>query len=269
MYALHVVRLTALLLVLGACSAEPRELGLEPVTDPVSAMTFNLANRLGEPPAGDAIAAHIADAGADFVAVQEANDGQWLVDRLPARYALTDLPEAGVGLIYDATRWELREHGRIALGDNDDGWGPRYAAWGLFAEGGERGIAVYSTHWCVTIRRPDDACDFARQLDYADHILDVIDPGLPAVVAGDFNVFDDFEDGPVVSYMTEAGLIDAYRAMNPTGDATTFIGNDWAPSGRIDYLFATEPVEVLAAEIRSTAGEDASDHYAVTATLAF
>ena len=173
-----------------------------------------------------------------------------------------------MGLLYDATRWELRDRGRIALGDDDDGWGPRYAEWGLFADGGERGIVVYSTHWCVTIRSPDDACDAERQLDYADSILDAIDPGLPAVVAGDFNVFDDFEDGQVVAYIKDAGLVDAYRSMNPTGDATTFIGNDWAPSGRIDYIFATAPVDVIAADIRS-APDAASDHHAVTATLAF
>ena len=233
-------------------------------------MTYNLANRLGQEQ-GERIAAQIADSSADFVAVQEANDGDWLLDRLLGQYELTAEPDAGVALVYDASRWELRDEGSIALGDNDDGWGPRVAVWGLFADADDRGLYVYSTHWCVTIRTPDDDCDQARQLDYADQILDTLDDALPSVIAGDLNVFDGFEAGAVIGHLEDSGLVDVFRSVNPDLDATTFAGNTWAPAGRLDYIFTTSPVDVLAARIERDTGltGDASDHFAVTATVSF
>jgi endonuclease/exonuclease/phosphatase family metal-dependent hydrolase len=255
--------------LLSACSSEP-DGTIPAVTVPVEAMSYNLANRLGQPE-GEPIAERLANATADFVAVQEANDPDWLLERLADSYELTEAPQSGVGLIYDASRWELRDQGAIALGGDDDGWGQRVAMWGLFVDAELGGIYVYSTHWCVTIRTPDDACDEQRQLAYADRILDHLDDSLPSVIAGDLNVFDGFESGPVISHLRDQGLIDAFRSVKPSEDGTTFVGNDWAPAGRLDYIFATEPADVLDANIErdTPGGADASDHFAVTATMAF
>lgn len=86
-----------------------------------------------------------------------------------------------------------------------------------------------------------------------------------AQLGGDFNVFDGFETGPVITRLVEGGLVDTLRTV--TDEAVlTFEGNTWAPSGRIDYLFATAPLDVTAAAV---ATDSASDHRPVSATLAF
>lgn len=134
---------------------------------------------------------------------------------------------------------------------------------------------TYSTHWCVTIRSPDDNCEVAQQLAYADatleHILEHSAPRAPVLLAGDFNVFDVFEACQVVEYLTSSGLTDVFRSLNPDADGTTFQGNSWAPPGRLDYVFATFPVDLLDTYIDrdSLPSGDGSDLYPVIATLRF
>jgi endonuclease/exonuclease/phosphatase family metal-dependent hydrolase len=238
---------------------------------PVTAMSYNLA-QIADDSRAAVVADEIAAAQPDFLGVQECvHCDSWLPGELGAWFAVTE-PHTGVAIGYDASRWILRDSGILLLGDNDDGWGERVAAWGLFAGSeGNDSIYVYATHWCVTIRSPDDPCTVERQLEYAKslvaHLDDRSSRQLPVVVAGDFNVFDGFETGEVIAYLTDSGLTDLFRAANPDDDGTTFLGNSWAPSGRLDYLFSTAPVDVLAARIDAVA--DASDHYPVIATVQY
>jgi endonuclease/exonuclease/phosphatase family metal-dependent hydrolase len=242
---------------------------------PVTVMSYNLANE-GAGARGETIAAHILATAPDLVAAQECAGCDFLLGELGGRFEATGPQVAGVAILYDPSAWVALSSGTIPLGENDDGWGPRVAAWGRFAHvlTGER-LDLYSTHFCVTIRSTEDSCTEERQLDYALQILEHArartPPETPVVLAGDLNVFDGFEHGPVVSFLLDAGLVDLYRAADPEGDGTTFPGNAWAPPGRIDYIFAIPPVEVADAYVDRDSVEDGagSDHYAVVATAVF
>jgi endonuclease/exonuclease/phosphatase family metal-dependent hydrolase len=248
-----------------ACSSTP--------DDPPGAVTvisYNVASSTAGS-SGTAIAARLLADDPDFVGVQECREcDTWLVGLLGSEYASTDI-STDANVIYNAARWDLRDQGDVLLGDNDDGWGKRTAQWGKFERrDGAGAIYVYSTHWCVTIRNDTDRCTVERQLDYVDTLLESVrshGDGAATVVAGDFNVFDGFAAGPVVGSLTSGGLVDTFGELNPQADGTSFIGNDWAPPGRIDYVFATTPVDVLEAFVDQSV--DASDHYPVFATLDF
>jgi endonuclease/exonuclease/phosphatase (EEP) superfamily protein YafD len=233
----------------------------------VTLVTYNLA-QIADGSAAAEAAAGLADARPDFLALEECvGCDAWLA----SDFAVT-APRAGVALGYDGSRWSISEAGILSLGVNDDGWGERVAAWGLFSSPDDsESIYVYATHWCVTIRTPDDACTVDRQVEYATalmaHLEDRSLPHLPVLIAGDFNVFDGFEAGRVISYLEEHGLTDLYRVANPEAEGTTFVGNSWAPPGRLDYIFATAPVDVVDARVDPAA--DASDHFPVIATVEF
>jgi endonuclease/exonuclease/phosphatase family metal-dependent hydrolase len=260
---------TSLLLIFAACGDDlPRD-----DTAPggsITLVSYNLAQIDGGARAA-AVVAELSPIRPDFVALEECVgcDG-WLPGAVPD-LAVTE-PRAGVAIAYDASRWVIRATDILSLGDNDDGWGERVAQWALFSTvSGSESIYVYATHWCVTIRTPADPCTVDRHLDYAALITDDIaersSDGLPVVLAGDFNVFDGFETGEAISFLRDSGLTDLFRAAHPTGDVTTFVGNDWAPSGRLDYLFSTAPVDVVDARVDQVEG--ASDHYPVIATVQY
>jgi endonuclease/exonuclease/phosphatase family metal-dependent hydrolase len=239
----------------------------------LTTMTYNLANASGQ--TQENLAGHIASIAPDFVAVQECGDCEELIGRLPSRYALSASPRSGVTTVYDSSTWKSTDEDFFRLGLNDDGWGERVLQWARF-EHLDTGhcVNVFSTHWCVSVRSPDDACNVERQLAYTSDTLSILDSHsserAPAILAGDFNVFDDFENGRVVEELA-GSLRDVYRAHMPAGDATTFQGNEWAPAGRIDYIFASEPVEVLDSYIdkETLEGKAASDHYPVIGQLRF
>lgn len=256
----------AALCLFAACGSDP-----PPPLGAITAMTFNVASdTVRDPIAGPNMAGQVARANPDFAALQECIDCAGFVARLPPQYALAtlDVPDA---VAYDTTRWVVVEDGLIILGTNDDGWGRRDAAYARFRDLATGGVVdVYSTHWCVTIRAPNDACDVARHGEYAAALLDsVAARGAAAILGGDFNVFDGFESSRAVQQLLDGGLTDALRAVS--ADPTpTFIGNSWAPPGRIDYLFATSPVAVSAARIDTSVPLGAgSDHRPVIATLSF
>jgi endonuclease/exonuclease/phosphatase family metal-dependent hydrolase len=259
-------RAASLLAVLAAAAGcEPPPSEPPPLAEPLtlSVVSYNVANATGD--AAELVADQLATMAPDFAAVQECGS----CSSIAGDYALI-AGRAGVALLYDDDSWQRLAHGVISLGNNDDGWGERVALWGQFANrhsGGQ--LTIYSTHWCVPIRADDDACDDARQMEYADRLLATV-PGR-AVVAGDLNVFDGFEDGEVIARLRGAGLVDAYRVAEPSAGGDTFTGNDWAPPGRIDYIFATPPVEVIDAYIDrdSLPAGAGSDHYPVFAALRF
>ncbi len=237
---------------------------------PVSALTLNVkgSDTITDPIAGQAIADQIASYHPDFVALQECVNCGVLLQKLPQEFSLAPgWEDSELGVLYDSEKWDAVDSGVIVLGSNDDGWGRREARWAELSllETGHR-LYLYSTHWCVPIRNTDDACDVEKQLEYGRAILnDVASRDAPAIIGGDFNVFDGFESGPVIEFLVANGWTDTLRAVTQA-PVVTFEGNSWAPPGRIDYVFATDPVEVLDA---SVAADSASDHRPVFAELLF
>jgi endonuclease/exonuclease/phosphatase family metal-dependent hydrolase len=258
-------RAPALLLALAASSCGDDE----PVPSvALRVMTFNVMGsaRVAEPEAGAVIAAQIEALAPDVVAVQECGDCAPLLDRLPTRYAQVT-PDGPDGLFYDATRFAVIADGLLPLGENDDGWGARGARWARLMDAAGGIVTVYSTHWCVTVRSPDDRCDVARQLAYAETLLDDIGGADATIVAGDLNVFDGYAGGEVIAALRDGGLHDAIvAAAAPPLD--TFQGKDWAPAGRIDYVLVSRDVVVAAAGTdQSVEASTGSDHYPVWADV--
>jgi len=99
------------------------------------------------------------------------------------------------------------------------------------------------------------------------HFCKSLDASVPALVAGDFN---SFEDEASVRYLSEElGLVDAYRALHPersVADVTWCQNGDPAAlmQARIDYVFASRALSPLAAEPISSL---LSDHRPVTAVF--
>ncbi len=235
-------------------------------------MSFNVhgADTIDDPIAGPNMAAQVEAMTPDFVSLQECVECEDFVALLPARYALAGV-RGGDSVAYDADRWSPTEEGYIILGSNDDGWGERRAVWVRFEPVIGGGVVdVYSTHWCATIRDTDDPCDVERHLAYGDLILDSIaDRGVAAIVGGDFNVFDGFEQSEAVRHLVDGGLVDLLREVSDES-VTTFQGNTWAPAGRIDYVFATARVVATAASVDESLDADAgSDHNPVATTFSF
>lgn len=241
------------------------------------AMTLNVAGGrtlVDQTWRGDNLAALLASSGADVVALQECAPCDELAARLPPELALVAPADDGIALLHDAARWDVLDTDLITLGVDDDGWGPRHARRARL-EHRATGFVVdaYSTHFCVTIRRDDDACTVDRQLDYTERLLaEIAAHRPPAVLAGDLNVFDGFADGRVVARLRDAGLTDAFAAAHPddAADAITFHGNSWAPPGRVDFVFSAPDAIVQGAAIDdSLPPGEGSDHDAVTADLLF
>lgn len=233
----------------------------------MTSISYNVAGILGEPETGQVIADELAALHPDFVGMQECDDGDALLARLPAGYALVDgYQDSELAIVYASDRWDVADHGRMEFG-NDDGWGMREAAWARMRHvPDDSEVTLYTTHLCVSIRTPNDPCDANRQLEYVRKIVgDIESRGGAAVLGGDLNVFDGFESGPVISYLTQHGMVDTLRQIT-SDPVTTFDGNSWAPAGRIDYLFTTSPVDVLAA---SVGADSVSDHRLVAATVTF
>ena len=242
--------------------------------DPVEMriMSYNVANQSGN--ALETIADHIAATNADFVALQECANCDEMRELLPTTYGL-EVARSGVSILYDQSQWLPTHADVLSLGVDDDGWGERVLQWARF-EHLDSGhcVNVYSTHWCVTVRNVDDACDVGRQLGYADKSLRFIEERqadrAPSLLAGDFNVFDGFEAGLVVEHLKGAGLVDLLRASGSDDAGPTFQGNSWAPAGRLDYIFADSMVDMVDAYIdRSVQDGMGSDHYPVVSTLRF
>ena len=216
------------------------------------------------------IAAQIIDNAPALIAFSECAPCQALVDQLPG-YRLATGDRAGVTAAYDPALWRAGDSGFLTLGGNDDGWGERVALWVELEEAASGApLLFYSTHWCVTVRNPDDACDDALHLDYARRILDDADqraaPSTPVVIAGDLNAFEGRRGGDAVaSAFAAAGYIDALRTIQPEGTIVTLDGGE-----RVDYVFASSPVDVVDAYVDESVPHDlASDHRPVIATFAF
>jgi endonuclease/exonuclease/phosphatase family metal-dependent hydrolase len=252
----------AVLAALGAAACGD-DLGPIAAQVALTAISFNVAQLVG--PEADGVVELLGEVMPDVAALQECVECEALLAALPGRYALATPPRSGVTIAYDDRRWQLRDTSVIPLGVDDDGWGERVAVWAQLLERDTGSpLEVYSTHFCVPVRRDDDRCTEARQVEYAGTILRHIarrpDRAIPLVLGADLNVFIDFEHGQVVRHLLDAGLIDIFRIALPDAPADTFQGNSWAPPGRIDYLLSSAPVIVLDADLLDGRG---SDHSAV------
>ena len=148
---------------------------------------------------------------------------------------------------------------------------PRIASWvRLRDKAAQCEMLVLNAHW-------DHISDDARRKSAGlmRERLQKLGDGLPAIVMGDFNTY---EDSPAVVELigatdsTSPRLIDAYRKLHPkrSNDESTF--NSWAgdtAGSRIDFILCTDDFNLLAATIVRTSydGLWSSDHYPVTATL--
>ncbi|MCA9677223.1 MAG: endonuclease/exonuclease/phosphatase family protein [Myxococcales bacterium] len=262
----HVVVLGCLLACSACAITEPWP--AQPIAS-LTVTTFNVAGdaALADPRVARAITVELVGLAPDVALLQECAACERVLATLPAPYALFHRAGSELAFVYDASRWDVVADGALRLGNDDDGWGRREARWiELLSRDDDAPVVAYSTHFCVPIRSADDPCDTDRQLAYARRVVAQLGRrDVPVVLGGDLNVFDGFAAGPVVAALEAGGLVDPLRAVDAAATAT-FEGNAWAPPGRLDYLFATPPVEVLAASIATAS---ASDHLPVTATLAF
>lgn len=125
-----------------------------------------------------------------------------------------------------------------------------------------RELVVFNTHLAVVSQAARE-----RGVALILERLAGMDGKAPAVVAGDFNAD---ETNPVCDLMSRAGFRDSYRQIHATGVAPTYNGFLETPEpGKIDYIWVTPSVEVIAAEVvaQKFEGRWPSDHFPVTAKL--
>ncbi len=269
-----VVRIVALMALGSAACGSSAATDDGPRPRPQSAVQVVEYNALAqvtlgsEPERSGVIAARMTEIAPDIIGFSECSGCQALIDQMPDNYALVTEDRAGVTAAYDRSLWRVSDHGFFTLGVNDDGWGERVALWVELEEiASGAPLLFYSMHWCVTDRTPDDACDLARHLEYADRVI--VDTrrrsaALPTIVTGDLNAPETTEEA-VPRAFTEAGYVDAVRAVQPTGAIVTHVYG-----GRVDYVFASSPAEVVEAYVdESLPFEVASDHFPVVATFEF
>jgi endonuclease/exonuclease/phosphatase family metal-dependent hydrolase len=179
----------------------------------------------------------------------------WLIGFAEGPAILSRFPIAGWE-IYDLPRCEQTLDPRVLLRVVvATPWGP---------------LDVYSTH---TTR---DACQHRRVAE----LVAARRNALPAIVMGDFNAV---EGTAAMAVLADAGLIDAFRAANPTGSGATVWQQIEAPAStvfrRVDYVLVL-PGTAMDVRVRGsrvvldTPGRLAnggvlwpSDHYGVLADL--
>ncbi len=235
----------------------------------VSIISYNLYgwNALIQNPwKGDNMMALLNGYAPDFVSAQEVEgQGAWILDQLQGNYASAGAELHGLAIFYDDDTWDLLDTGIVYL-DEMDQWGQRISRWGYFEhEASARRLYVFDTHWCV--------CSGMQLLGSATTVVDAIvardDPSAPVLFNGDLNVFEGLEDSLAVQYLkgglgSPVTMVDTFRVVEPDAWGSTF-----GAAGKIDYVFATTDLEVLAASIDRetiTPGEG-SDHDPVLATV--
>jgi len=232
-----------------------------------------------------AVVDHIRAVGADVVALQEV---QWHQARAIAR-----------GLGARSRRWAFK-HWPVRT------WPEGLAVVGVTVSVSGRGRAL-SHRWqlwswrrrIAVIGRLDGtdvafldlhlsphSADELREAEVAVVLAALADHDGPAIVAGDLN---DRPDGPIHRRLAAAGLRDAWLAQphddgddDVDGGATNWQG--WRPgttkrpSRRIDYVYVSDGIEVVDADVPTSGGDDddglapfaaLSDHLPLSAELAW
>lgn len=221
----------------------------------------------------------------DVIGVQEAMHGQaadlWasLPDYEFFGAARDDGRRSGeyAGIFFRRDRFEpdLDDRGTFWLSDTPEKpgsktWGngiPRTATWlRLVDRSTQRGFYVFNTHW-------DHRHQGSRErsaLLLAERIARRRVPGEPVVLLGDLNAVE--KNPGVASLAGKARLIDTFRVLHPMEPATTtlhFWRGTRAGALKVDHILVSEGAEVVAAEIRDGDQPMVSDHFPVTARVAF
>ena len=243
----------------------------------------------------------VRDHGFDIFGVQECVDHQAAI----LDTDLHDYARVGCGrnadrggeamyIYYRKNRFELIEDGTFWLSGTPDEPGsrlpgagcPRDCTWGLFADRVTgRLVRVYNTH-----------LDLASAALRREEMRILLEHGVEAAKArgeavflmGDFNETLDDDDTPDAAFrlrgpalaaraegnavaLASLALVDTYAsALLPhAGPVRTCHGYKDEPTNRIDYIFASPNVRVLAHATLTDKpeGEFASDHYPVAATV--
>jgi endonuclease/exonuclease/phosphatase family metal-dependent hydrolase len=183
-------------------------------------------------------------------------------------------------IYYRASRFEALDSGNFWLSETPD-------------EVGSRSWDAACTRICTWARLKDRVSgkEFLYANTHFDHKggvarlesaklirkrLPLLAKGSPVILMGDFNCIEDDEPYRLLTSTNgEPGvlLIDSYRAVHPKReqDETSFHGFKGTVAGsRIDWILATPEFKATAAAIvHAGNGRLPSDHYPVTAVLAF
>jgi endonuclease/exonuclease/phosphatase family metal-dependent hydrolase len=161
-------------------------------------------------------------------------------------------------------------------------WGneiPRVAAWlRLIDRSTHRGFYVFNTHWDHRHQgsRERAAVLMAQRIDARKH------PHEPVALMGDFNAV---EENPALAYLTGAPistsnhprvwrnpLIDTFQKLHPAEIARATM-HRWSGSReggwKLDHILVSKGAEVLSANIRDGDEPVVSDHFPLTARVAF
>ena len=182
------------------------------------------------------------------------------------------------GIFVKTERFEVQDSGQFWLSETPDekfskSWDsslPRVATWVRLKDRSASGrsllfINTHFDHRGVTARRESAAVLVQRAQQLA--------AGLPVLLTGDFNCGEGSEPWQTLT-STAAGLADSFRTVYPqrSDDEGTFHGfSGRASMDRIDWILCSPAWEVKAASIDRSefGGRYASDHFAVTATVAW
>lgn len=221
----------------------------------------------------------------DVIGIQEARHGQaadlWasLPDYEFAGQARDDGRRNGeyAGIFYRRERFEAdtADQGTFWLSDTPQQpgsktWGngiPRIATWlRLTDRATQRGFYVFNTHWD---HRHQGSREQSARLTAA-RVRERKRADEPVVLLGDFNAI---ESNPAVARLTnEAGLIDTFDTLHP-GERNRRTLHFWSDSrdGRVkvDHILVSQDAVVMAAAIRDGDEPMISDHFPVTARVAF
>lgn len=193
--------------------------------------------------------------------------------RLIAEHRHDGRTEENSAVIHDATLVEPVEVEHRWLSDTPEipgsrSWGnvlPRMYTLVRFRRRGDgREFVVVATH--VDHREPLAQVNAARQL--VDRI-GTLDPALPVLVMGDFNVGEDSEPYAI---LTGAGLRDSWLVADHPGPRLGTFNNYGKPDPegvRIDWILGTPPVAFRSARAVDIAphGQYPSDHLPVEAVV--
>jgi endonuclease/exonuclease/phosphatase family metal-dependent hydrolase len=221
----------------------------------------------------------------DVIGIQEARHGQtadlWasLPDYEFVGRARDDGRRGGeyAGIFYRRDRFEAdaADQGTFWLSDTprlagSKTWGnhiPRTATWlRLTDRATHRGFYVFNTHWD---HRHQGAREKSARLT-AERIRQRRRAGEPVVLLGDFNAV---ESNPAVAGLAAgAGLIDTFDTLHPNerNRRTLHFWSD-TREGRVkvDHILVSRGAVVMAAAIRDGDEPMVSDHFPVTARVAF